>query len=88
MRDSPQLFRVLQVLSNTDGRTGRDIIDATGLKGGTVYPILHRILEEKLTTVKLESGDPVALGRPLRKFYTLTKTGRARCAEICVILTA
>lgn len=63
--------RVLQALD--DGLLyGFDIAAATGLRGGTVYPILRRLEEEGLVT---SSWEPVEIGRqegrPPRKYYRL-----------------
>lgn len=63
--------RVLQALD--EGlRYGFDIADATGLRGGTVYPILRRLADEGFVS---SSWEPVAIGRregrPPRKYYRL-----------------
>lgn len=61
---------------------GFDIADATGLRGGTVYPILRR-----LETLGLVSGrweDPAvgrAEGRPARRYYRLLAASAATLAE-------
>ena len=63
------------VLQALDGgsRHGFDIIDATGLRSGTVYPLLRRL--EDAGMVK-SSWEPVAVAcssnRPPRKYYRLT----------------
>lgn len=64
--------RVLQALD--EGlRYGFDIAAATGLRGGTVYPILRRLEEEDLVS---SSWEPVEIGRregrPPRKYYRLS----------------
>ena len=56
---------------------GFDIIDATGLPGGTVYPALRRLEEmgcvkSKWESAKISQSEP----RPPRKYYELTVTGR------------
>src|SRR5262245_43544932 len=66
-----------------DGRRyGFDIIDATGLPGGTVYPALRRLedaghLSASWEKEHISRGEP----RPPRRYYELTRTGRARLAE-------
>ena len=63
--------RVLQALD--EGlRHGFDVAEATGLRGGTVYPILRRLEEEGLAK---SSWEPAEIGRregrPPRKYYRL-----------------
>lgn len=63
--------RVLQALDQ-GLRHGFDIAEATGLRGGTVYPILRRLEEEGLVA---SSWEAAAIGRregrPSRKYYRL-----------------
>lgn len=63
---------VLQALDR-GCRHGFDIIDATGLRSGTVYPLLRRFEDARLVRSKWE---PVAIARaenrPPRKYYELT----------------
>lgn len=57
----------------TDWRYGYDLIKATGIAAGTIYPILHRMAGagwlETRWTGELESG------RPPRQMYRLTGEG-------------
>ena len=66
---------VLDALSR-GSRYGFDIIDATGLPSGTVYPILRRLEEDGCVTSKWE---PVRVAqqdqRPPRRYYALTAAG-------------
>jgi PadR family transcriptional regulator PadR len=56
---------------------GFDIIDTTGLPGGTVYPALRRLEESGCLTSKWESPQiSQSEPRPPRKYYELTSTGR------------
>lgn len=61
---------------------GWDIMDATDLPSGTVYPILRRIEEEGLVRAKWE---PEAIARkeqrPARRYYELTPAGVAQLNE-------
>ena len=54
-------------------RYGFDIAEATGLRGGTVYPILRRLKDQGLAK---DQWEPVEVsrdaGRPPRKYYELT----------------
>ena len=61
---------------------GFDIIDITGLPGGTVYPALRRLEEAGYLTSqwehpKISQSEP----RPARKYYELTRTGREVLTE-------
>ena len=57
-------------------RYGFDIMDATGLASGSVYPALRRLEEARLLSGKWEEA-PAAhrSGRPQRRFYQLTEAG-------------
>ena len=55
---------------------GFDIIDATGLGSGTVYPILRRLERARLLRGTAERArDAHAEGRPARRTYTVTGAG-------------
>jgi len=57
-------------------RFGFDIMQATGLTSGTVYPALERL--ETAGYVKStweDAGDAHAAGRPARRYFTLTASG-------------
>jgi len=72
---------ILQALAN-GYQYGFDIIDVTGLPSGTVYPALRRFEEAGLCDSRWE-GDDVAEReqRSPRRYYELTKDGRAALAE-------
>jgi DNA-binding PadR family transcriptional regulator len=54
----------------------------TGLASGTVYPILSRLERRGLIVGKWPTPiRPSELGKPPRKNYTLTDSGRAELAE-------
>ena len=60
---------------------GFDVMDATGLASGTVYPILARLESRALAESDWE--DPRthrAEGRPARKYYSITAAGRSALA--------
>ena len=72
---------VLQAL--LDGHHhGFDIMDATGLPSGTVYPILRRLDAEGLVRSRWER-DTLARReqRPPRRYYELSAGGRAFAAH-------
>ena len=61
---------------------GFDIIDITGLPGGTVYPALRRLEEAGHLTSKWEKQSIAqAEPRPPRKYYELTRAGREALTE-------
>lgn len=61
---------------------GFDVMEATGLPSGTVYPILRRL--ERAGALAASWEDPEISrdsGRPRRKNYTLTDSGREALAQ-------
>jgi PadR family transcriptional regulator len=61
---------------------GFDVIDVTGMPGGTVYPALRRLEESGYLTSKWEKQQVAqAEPRPRRKYYELTRAGREALAE-------
>lgn len=59
-------------------RYGFDIMDATGLASGTVYPALRRLEEARLLRGKWDDAPAVDRGgRPQRRLYELTPAGEA-----------
>jgi PadR family transcriptional regulator, regulatory protein PadR len=82
---SPQTLSVLDLLleSARSWHYGYALSQRTGLKAGTLYPILARLAEQGwLDTQWSESDEP---GRPPRHTYRLTaegaKSARQRLAE-------
>ena len=63
---------VLQALDR-GFRHGFDVIDATGLRSGTVYPLLRRFEDGGLVRSEWEDVEVArAENRPPRKYYELT----------------
>lgn len=61
---------------------GFDVMDATGLPSGTVYPVLRRLeAADWLRSRWEEPADAHGQGRPARKIYTLTARGVAALDE-------
>jgi PadR family transcriptional regulator, regulatory protein PadR len=57
---------------------GFSVMEATGLPSGTVYPALRRLERDKLISSEWESETVAeAEERPPRKYYKLTRAGRA-----------
>jgi PadR family transcriptional regulator PadR len=72
---------VLQALAQ-GYRFGFDIMDVTRLPSGTVYPALRRL--ETLGMVRSDwetDKEARANARPRRRYYELTKAGRAQLVE-------
>jgi DNA-binding PadR family transcriptional regulator len=74
LRVSPQTLRVLDAFLEdaVAWRYGYEISRGTGLKSGTLYPILMRMEERHLLKTMWENGEP---GRPPRHMYRLTAEG-------------
>lgn len=74
LRRSPQTDSVLAEFlhSATDWKYGYDISRNTGLKSGTLYPILMRLADSGLLETRWEESEP---GRPPRHMYRLTADG-------------
>ena len=68
---------VLTALANGI-RHGFDVLDATELPSGTVYPILRRLEREGLVSAAWEDAAIAhAEQRPPRRYYELTAAGAA-----------
>ncbi len=71
---SPQTRAVLRALRDEPGWSyGYDLARATGLKSGTLYPILARLAGRGLLEAVWEQALP--RGRPPRHLYRLTAAG-------------
>jgi DNA-binding PadR family transcriptional regulator len=61
---------------------GFDIVDLTGMPGGTVYPALRRLEESGFLTSEWEQEQVAHADlRPRRRYYAITKAGRQALAE-------
>lgn len=59
-------------------RFGLDVMEATGLPSGTVYPALRRLERDKLVKSLWESEQEAASNRrPVRRYYEVTAEGHA-----------
>jgi PadR family transcriptional regulator PadR len=74
LRKSPQTALVLAefLRGPAEWKYGYDISRSTGLKSGTLYPILMRLAERGLLQTAWET---VEAGRPPRHMYKLTADG-------------
>lgn len=75
LRRTPQTTLVLGELLDAplEWRHGYDMSRSSGLKSGTLYPILIRLTESGLLETRWESSEA---GKPPRHMYRLTSTGR------------
>jgi DNA-binding PadR family transcriptional regulator len=72
---------VLQALTQGH-RFGFDVMDATGLPSGTVYPALRRLEAQGLVESSWEGDEPARrANRPRRRYYQLTRSGREQLVE-------
>jgi PadR family transcriptional regulator PadR len=81
LRISPQTVLVLMEFLQTpsDWKYGYDISRDTGLKSGTLYPILMRLADRALLETRWEIAEA---GKPPRHMYRLTTTGlQLACQE-------
>lgn len=68
-------------------RYGFDLIQATGLKSGSLYPILARLAHAGWLTREREDINPSEAGRPPRRFYKLTPEGEREATSRLNALT-
>jgi PadR family transcriptional regulator, regulatory protein PadR len=72
----PVLKVLAAMLANPAGdHYGLAIAQQTGLKSGTLYPILARLERAGWVTSNWEATDPTEHGRPRRRYYRLTGAG-------------
>jgi DNA-binding PadR family transcriptional regulator len=81
-RASPQTSSVVLALAAEPKvwRHGYDLCQETGLKAGTMYPILIRLADQGLLETDWEH--PQSLGRPPRHLYRLSAEGLAIAQEL------
>ena len=81
MQLSPQTLQVLDAFLEDpkDWKYGYDISRNTGLKSGTLYPILMRLAERKLLEASWETAET---GKPPRHMYRFTPDGLRYAREL------
>jgi PadR family transcriptional regulator, regulatory protein PadR len=83
MRVTGPLLKVLDVFLDAQGDEiyGLELIRATRIKSGTLYPLLERLLENGWLEARWEDapGDPKG---PRRRYYRLTGVGAAEGQRI------
>jgi PadR family transcriptional regulator, regulatory protein PadR len=77
LRLSSQGLKVLKLFFERPRleRSGAEIMKASGLSSGTLYPILMRFERHGLLESEWEEDSPQELGRPRRRRYSITKGG-------------
>ena len=63
---------------SSEWRHGYELAKRTGLKSGTLYPILMRLADRGLMEARWQEEQPT--GRPRRHLYRLTPGGLARAS--------
>jgi len=80
LRLSPQTLVVLEAFLDDpkEWKYGYDISRTTGLKSGTLYPILMRLADRELLEASWEAAE---VGKPPRHMYRFTPKGLALARE-------
>jgi PadR family transcriptional regulator PadR len=90
IRLSGSALKVIRLLLEQPNRglSGAEISKLASIGSGTLYPLVARLEKAGWVVGNWEGGDPALLGRPRRRFYTLTavgyRLGRAALAELQV----
>lgn len=84
MNPTPQLEKVLRAFLDApdDPRYGYELMLLTGLKSGTLYPMLARLEAKGVVEAGWQSPEEVPAGRPPRRFYRLTSGGVATARQL------
>lgn len=85
---SAQTRAVLAALAAqpSEWRHGYDLARETGLKSGTLYPILIRLADREMVEACWEADQPA--GRPRRHLYRLTSRGLAAATAALAVAPA
>lgn len=85
---SAQTRAVLAALAAqpSEWRHGYDLARQTGLKSGTLYPILVRLADREMVEACWEADQPA--GRPRRHLYRLTSQGLAAATAALAVAPA
>lgn len=78
---TPQAARVMESLVRLGEQSGADLTRRTGIKSGTLYPLLLRLEQAGWVASRWEAEQPHDLGRPRRRFYHVTGVGAAHARE-------
>jgi DNA-binding PadR family transcriptional regulator len=78
VRLSGPTLNVLRLFMNDVGRSwsGAEIQLAAKIGSGTLYPLLVRLEAAGWLSSKWEDVDPSSIGRPRRRYYSITGVGQ------------
>jgi DNA-binding PadR family transcriptional regulator len=79
---APTLRVLAQFAASSTELSGSQIMRATSLKSGTLYPLLQRLENAGWLESRQESGNPRKLRRPLYHYYRLTAEGEKAAEKI------
>lgn len=90
MRITIPTARILAALLAEPGadRYGLELMQATDLASGSLYPILHRLQDAGWVEANWEQIDTSEQGRPARRFYRLTADGAVNARQALADLHA
>lgn len=77
-RKSYYALAVLFLLDDGRDHYGTGILKKIPMLSGTLYPLLWRLEREGLLRAAWEQGDPAELGRPRRRYYSITQDGHSQ----------
>lgn len=61
---------------------GYSLRKRSGIRSGVMYPLLNRLLADGWVTDDWEDVNESEAGRPARRYYVLTDSGRAEVAKV------
>lgn len=82
MKNGPRLtaqgLLLLRIFLLNPGQefSGADLMKMTGMRSGTLYPILLRFERHGLLKSTWETEEPAVLKRPRKRLYTATSSGK------------
>jgi DNA-binding MarR family transcriptional regulator len=85
LRVTVPVQKVLQALldqASDEGLYGLELTELTGLKSGTLYPVLARLEQAEWVISSWEQVDPHDVGRPRRRYYRLSGVGQRTAASL------
>src|ERR1700676_4243993 len=84
MRSSIATLQILRTFFDdpATARYGVELIASSGLKAGTLYPILNRLELDGWIVGRWEDIDESAVGRRRRRYYRLTNAGERQARAL------
>ena len=82
LRRSPQTLAILSILlrRTSSWQYGYELLRETGLKSGTLYPVLARL--QRAGWLEQKWNKPSAPGRPPRHLYRLSRQGESAARKV------